>query len=643
MPISLQQSLQRAEATEQKLILRLNQAQLAAAVPGNTTTDPTEVQSLREALAAVQVQKAELSQAFLAQSSQAAGQAAQQPLGISPPGPSTNIASAQPAPAGTQVPDPALQAAEAQASQQAAELRQQMSADPEFAGGVMAGLLGHAKTRVGGVVDDPLSARTTEGKAVGAQPAKGKGAQKPSAEDPLALKSFTPVPEGPSAEMGTPPPEPAAPPAQEESLLGPITQKAIADGVGVRAQRDAEDAGKAEPSPISESPDLDALRELLGRNPDGVPTKPEGFTRAQRLAAGFLAAAAPGLHAALVNPEVARRENVAAQATALKARGEGKAQAGAIVLAQLETARQGRESQERIKAAEVAKNEFDRTVMSQAALLAMMPAADAMVQQAEAVLTELRGPGVDQGRRAYAASLEAQKKSIESLMQPFKENPGLLTAQVINFVNGRISEFGRNISSSVRAAATAAKIPAPVQKEYRASREIFVTAKQALKILNNGMGLFGTAPGGAVEASLFQKLQPADFKALDPLLSRITGIFTSEAGGKNLSLIESKLFGGQFTMVTDDPSVTYFKLVNALSVFGRKILTLEATHGGAANFGDFDSVVFKDPLPDKAFENLRDAGVRGIDAFGATQVQQPSGTFKPPATHTDTGFVLETE
>jgi len=637
MALSPQQALQRAEATEQKLIARLNAANLEAATPGSTS-DPAQLPSLREALAAIQVEKAEIAKAVL-QETQAS--AASAPTAPAPP-PGSGLA------AQGEQPDP--RALEAQASQEAAVLRQKMTAEPEFAGGVLSGLLGLSKSRsprdlagpapAGG---DPLSARTTSGKAVQPQAAPQAGAQKPSVEDPLAIQDLGPAPEEPLVKAGQAPeaPFPSAP--APNPLLGPITQKAIAEAAAPRAQRAAEEAGTAEIPRISDTPDMDALREMLGRNPDGVPTKPEGFTRAQRLAAGFLAAAAPALHAAIVNPEVARRQRAAETATALKAREQGKEQAGQIVLAQLEGARQGRESAERIAAGKLAKQNFERTVMSQAALLALIPRADSLVKQSDAVLAELRGPGADQGQRAYATALEAQKKSIDSLLEPFSKNPELLTPQTVNIVHQAILAFERNLSTSVRAAATAAKIPTTVIKEYQASREIFVTAKQALKILNNGMGLFGTAPGGAVEAKLFQKLQPDSFKALDPLLSRITGIFTSEAGGKNLSLIESKLFGGQFTMVTDDPSVTYFKLVNALSVFGRKILSLEAIHGGPQNFGDFESIVFKDPLPEQAYENLRDAGVTGAGAFGGAQAEQPSGGFKPPETHTDTGYVLESE
>ena len=429
-----------------------------------------------------------------------------------------------------------------------------------------------------------------------------------------------------------------------EPGLGEATQRSIDELKRKQQEQDGQPGAQA--GALGATPDMDALRELMGRSPNGAPINPRGFTRGQRLAAGFLAAAAPHLYKEIVSPEVGRRDRAAREATILREQQFQAQKGGQIVLAQLEGQRLDRESREKVAAAKAASDSAENSAFNAASLIAVSGSAMGLVKQVEATIAQLEGPGADQGRKAYAQSLREQVKGVESMMAPFMANPGLMTPRVLRFMQDRLRQINQNAAAATRVAATAMRIPSKELSEYIGNRDVYFSAVEGLKLLEQGSGFLGLgSPGGPVEAGpLPQILRSGDTKLLDTYTSAITGRMTTSSGGKNLTLIETKLFGGGFPFIADDFGTLQTKLRKAVSFFGRRIKYMEIVRGGPTSFGFSQSVNFDDPLPGERFEAFIGQGFEGTEGnYSAVSAQQPSGQFVQPPEYTDDAFVLETE
>jgi len=664
-----------------------------------------ELGSLRKAVAAVQQEKLNITQSAMLDSIQHAASAntGGEPL-IEEPGaglanvpdrPAPAVAQPSAAPAGANDPQALLAAQD----QQAAEIRQKMDEDPEFAGGLLAQSFKQVQqtdaqklTGIESMTEAvPLGEQRAEAEARKpttaqglAEPFRGAFGEKTQAgklvartlrpqtapkTDPTSLppstggrfplaKSTDPPRFGP----GTPPDQPAEGPRTQPGggvALDPdfLTNQAEAKDADKKARAggtgDPDSDLNPQPRVANDTPDMDALRELLGRRPDGEPSKPEGFTRGQRLAAGFLAVANPQMYQMLVKPELARREQVAARADVLKARATQGEQAGKIVLAQLESARLGRESEERIQAGELAAATQKLHTASAASLLAISTDVEDLKRELGKTIAELEGPGADQGRRAYASQLRSQQQSLIEFMAPYKVRPDLLTPRVMTFFSKKLADIRRNQNKGTVAAAKAAQVGASEWDDYQSTREAFDASMAALNLLKTGKGFpFGlTKPGGGAEALLPDLLTPSDFFTLDAFLSGISGKLTSIAGGKNLTITELVLFGGRFPRASDNPRELLQKLENAVSFFGRRAQAMDRFRGGSQNYGYTNAVAFEDPLFGADFHDfhpsgngnqlLRDAGM--YPNVGSVQIQHPDSRFVIPTGYTDQDFVMEIE
>jgi len=683
----------------------------------------TELGSLRKAVAAVQQEKLSMTQSAMQDSIQhlASANTGGEPLieepgaGLAqqPPQQASALAGQQQQ-GGVDEGDP--QALLEAQNQQAQQVREKAAADPEFAGGLLARAWGNIEQSLGegggdtadpaddrpGVVEGLKGAAQKTGSAILGAGEAAVGAVKTAGEAVAAGFGFTPqVDPDPSRLPSSVPTPPAAAPVNKggrfplskstepskfasggafpaEDPDRPATDTGVRTkpGAGVtldpdyltnRAVAAAKDKRARSEGIIGEgakrstNPDIDALRELLGRKPDGAPTKPEGFTRGQRLAAGFLAVADPAMYQMLVHPELARREAVAARADVLKAQAAGKEQAGAIVLAQLETARLGRESDERIAAAEIAGDARKLLVASSASLLAVSNEVEDLQEELKVVIEQLEGPGADQGRRAYAGRLRSQMNSLTSFMAPYKERPDLLTPRVMrDIVVKRIRDVRQAMTKGVQAAAKAAQVGPSEFDDYIGTRDAFDASRAALDLLKTGSGFpFGLSqPGGGVEGAIISVLPfltPGDTATLDAMLSAISGVLTSIAGGKNLTITELVLFGGRFPRASDNPTVLLKKLENAISFFGRRSQNMDRFRGGSDRYGFANSVSFDDPLNGGDFHDFSEGraghpdgnqAMRDVGAFpavGNVPIRHPDAQFVVPEGFTDQGYVMEVE